>query len=520
MAKAIINGTEIEVDRGTSILSAAADAGHEIPHFCYHPALSSPANCRMCLVEVEGMPKLMPSCYTQVSDNMVIHTKSERVIKAQKAVLEFVLINHPVDCPICDQAGECKLQDYYIDYDTQDSRLRVQKMNKVKAHPIGPEVVYDGERCILCTRCIRFCEEVTETNELTTVERGDRAEIRTFPGKSLDNDYSVCVTDICPVGALTSRDFRFKTRVWLLTSTESICTGCSHGCNIHLDHFRNETQRYRPRFNPEVNDYWMCDVGRLSYKKLHTERALEPQINGKNANWFDATRSVAELLKTAVDSEKRVAFVISPQSSCEDLLLAKRFSIDILKTGLIFAGGNPAGESDGFLREKDKNPNTRGIEAIFQNEKIRPFSDLIDLMKDDQIDVLYMMGSELPVDDSTREIFMDGLQKLDSYILQSAHMGALSKKADLVLPACTHAEKNGTFVNYEGLAQSFTMAFSPRGLSLSDVDIFTRVAKVLGIDFGYKTFNDIQTEMFKIPERVAEVVSNETASDEPEAPVE
>ena len=270
MPTATINGKEVTVPRGTAIIRAAATLGINIPHFCYHPALSAPANCRMCLVEVEKARKLEPACYIKVNDGMVVYTESEKVVAARQAVLEFILINHPVDCPICDQAGECKLQDYYMAYDAKPSRLNTGKVGKQKVYPIGPEVVYDGERCILCTRCVRFCDQITGTSELTVVERGDRTEIRTFPGRELDNPYSMNVTDICPVGALTTRDFRFKCRVWLMSSSDSICTGCARGCSVHLDHHLGETQRYRPRFNPEVNEYWMCDEGRLSYKELNT----------------------------------------------------------------------------------------------------------------------------------------------------------------------------------------------------------------------------------------------------------
>ncbi len=296
-----INGEEVTVEEGTTILQAAAQLGYDIPHFCYHPALSIPANCRMCLVEVEGQGELQPSCYSPVADDMVVHTENDRVVKARKAILEFILVNHPVDCPVCDQAGECKLQDYYMAYDAQESRLRTEKQQKVKAYPIGPEVVYDGERCILCTRCVRFCEEITETNELTTVDRGDATEIRTFPGKELDNNYSMCTVDICPVGALTARDFRFKCRVWLMNSTDSICTGCSRGCNIHLDHFQNEIQRYRPRYNPDVNDYWMCDQGRYTYKEVHNDRLVDAYVDDEAVNWHRASEAIADRLSSFVE---------------------------------------------------------------------------------------------------------------------------------------------------------------------------------------------------------------------------
>ena len=499
MPKVTINGTEIEVDNGTSILRAAAEAGHDVPHFCYHPALSSPANCRMCLVEVEGWPKLQPACYTGVSDNMVVQTASERVVKAQKAVLEFILLNHPVDCPICDQAGECKLQDYYVDYDCQDSRQRTEKQNKVKAYPIGPEVVYDGERCILCTRCIRFCDEVSETSELTIVERGDRAEIRAFPGRDLDNAYSMCTTDICPVGALTSRDFRFKCRVWLLTSTDSVCTGCSQGCNIHLDHFRNEAQRYRPRYNPDVNDYWMCDSGRLSYKEIHEDRLTQPVINGADANWHEVAENIGAKLSRAADDGRNIAFVLSPQASCEDLYAAKVFCEQNLATEVVYWGGKPAGDSDNFLIKSDKNPNTRGVEAVWQDAVIEPFAALLADIKSGDVNVLYMMGHHVPVDEETTAEFLEAVEGVELFVLQSLAGSALAESANIVLPAASHAEKDGTFVNEDGVAQTFEQAFAAHGSALPDWQIFARIAKAMGKPFDFTSLSQIREKMFERP---------------------
>ncbi|MEM1349642.1 MAG: 2Fe-2S iron-sulfur cluster-binding protein, partial [Myxococcota bacterium] len=392
-----INGVEVEVDKGTTLLQAAAVAGYEVPHFCYHPALSAPANCRMCLVEVEGQRKLLPACYNTVADGWVVHTESEEVIKARKAVLEFILVNHPVDCPICDKAGECKLQDYYFAYDAQESRMRAEKQHKVKAYPIGPRVVYDGERCILCTRCIRFCEEITGTNELTLVDRDDKIEVRTFPGMELDNDYSLCTVDVCPVGALTSRDFRFKCRVWLLTSTESVCASCATNCSIHMDHFRNEVQRYRPRYNPQVNDYWMCDSGRMSYKLLHQGRLLSPLSNGARVTWRAVGRTLAAKMEAAATHGRRVAFVVSPQASCEDLHLAKMFVEQAIQADVkLYIGGRPFGPSDDFLRHADKNPNREGVRRVFVGlEQFGSLSQLAADLEEGAVDVVYMMGSEV-----------------------------------------------------------------------------------------------------------------------------
>jgi NADH-quinone oxidoreductase subunit G len=515
MPTVTINGTDIEVDKGTTILQAAAEAGYEVPHFCYHPALSIPANCRMCLVEIEDNPKLQPGCYSQVTDGMVVHTESERVIRARKAVLEFILVNHPVDCPICDQAGECKLQDYYMDYDAQESRLRTEKVQKVKVYPIGPDVVYDGERCILCTRCIRFCDEITGTGELTMISRGDTSEIRTFPGRDLDNNYAMCTVDICPVGALTSRDFRFKCRVWLLTSTESVCTGCSNGCNIHLEHFRNEIQRYRPRYNPEVNDYWMCDEGRLSYKEVHADRLLNPMTNGADLSWH----AVSEAFAGKAESIENMGFVVSPQASCEDLLLAKRFATELLGTTQLYLGGKPDGFRDDLLIKADKNPNTRGVEAVFGGlDEIASFDQLVDDMESGQVSALYMMGTHMPSDDSVKRRFHDMVGELDLFVLQSMHCGELCDEAHIALPACSHAEKDGTYVNVEGIAQPAYKAFDPHGESLPDWQIFMRLARAMGNAFSYTFPAQIREAMFEATEGPETEQAEDVAQDGQQEP--
>lgn len=503
MPKCTINGQTIEVERGTTVIQAAAELGFDIPHFCYHPALSVPANCRMCLVEVERARKLLPACYTTADEGMVVHTESERVHQSRRAVLEFILVNHPVDCPICDQAGECKLQDYYMDYDAQASRLRTAKVSKIKVYPIGPEVVYDGERCILCTRCVRFCNEITGTTELSVVERGDRAEIRTFPGMELDNNYSLCTVDLCPVGALTSRDFRFKCRVWLLTSTDSVCTGCSRGCSIHLEHHRNEIQRYRPRFNPEINEYWMCDEGRHTYKEVHQGRLQRPTIAGQTLTWPKAAARVAELLTKAVEGHDadKIAFVMSPQASCEDLYVARKFSEELLGAGRIFMNGRSSGEADDFLIAADKNPNTNGLLVMFPKDA-RPegFDALLAAMEAGEIEVLYMMGSELPTDEAGLALFRQLADKLDLFVLQAPRGDGLETIADVVLPSSTHAEKDGVYVNCDGYAQQAKRAFGPLYASLPDWQIFTRVADKMGKTLSTSAAGEVREAMFTLME--------------------
>lgn len=234
MIKITIDDKEFKVENGRTVIQAAQENGIEIPHFCWHPKLTISGNCRMCLVEIEKMPKLAIACATQVADGMVVKTMSDKAVKAREAVMEFLLINHPLDCPICDEAGECKLQDYSYKYSTGISRFNEDKVHKQKRVPIGPNVMFDSERCILCSRCIRFCDEIVGKHQLQFVQRGDQTRIETFPGEQLDNPYSMNVIELCPVGALTSRDFRFKARVWELSNTDSICTGCARGCNMNI----------------------------------------------------------------------------------------------------------------------------------------------------------------------------------------------------------------------------------------------------------------------------------------------
>ncbi len=511
------------MDRGTTVLQAAAELGFDIPHFCYHPALSIPANCRMCLVEVERARTLLPACCTQVTDKMVVHTENETVKQARRAVLEFILVNHPVDCPICDQAGECKLQDYYLAYDAQASRVRTTKVTKVKVYPLGPEVVYDGERCILCTRCVRFCNEVTGTAELTVVERGDRSGIRTFPGQELDNAYSMCTVDLCPVGALTSRDFRFKCRVWLLSSADSICTGCSRGCAIHMEHHQSEVQRYRPRYNPEVNEYWMCDEGRLSYKELHREdRLTKLQINGASFTWPQGLEKAASMLGGAIESHGKdgVGVVFSPQATCEDLFMARRFALEALGTNNHYVGGKPGGQGDDFLITPDKDPNRNGLLVMFpRRSRPAPFEQLIEDMRSGKIRVLYMMGSEIPVEGQLREDFLAEVAKLDLFVLQASRGGELADTARIILPACTHAEKDGTFINVDGIAQSVTKAFEPHGRSRADWQIFMRLGRKMGAEMSYTFFKELREEMVALmTKNTTEVDEEPPAEEEPQQP--
>src|SRR3972149_6006420 len=304
MPKFVLDKKEIEFTQGETIMQAGVRNGIDIPNFCWHPSLSVSGNCRICLVEIEKMPKLAIACATLAADGMVVHTSSQKALAARNAVMEFLLINHPLDCPICDEAGECKLQDYAYAHSTGESRFTEEKVHKDKRVSLGTYVMFDAERCISCSRCIRFCEEIAKDPELTFIKRGDRVTIVTYPGEEMDNPYSMNTIDICPVGALTSRNFRFKARVWDMSSTNSICIGCSRGCNTEIWVRNDEILRLTPRHNEEVNSYWMCDHGRLNtFKFVNAENRIDaPQLRKEGqfikSSWDEALNEAASRLKS------------------------------------------------------------------------------------------------------------------------------------------------------------------------------------------------------------------------------
>ncbi len=321
-----IDGREVQVAEGTNLVEAAKKAGIEIPTYCYHPGLRVVGQCRICFVEVEGMPRLVTACSTPVTDGMVVLTDSERVKEARAAVMEFLLENHPLDCPVCDQAGECYLQDYSFDHglDTThmvDERRRYPGMER---RMIGPHVVQNQNRCIHCTRCIRFTQEISETWDLTMKKRGNHQYIDTFDGAPLDNPWSACVADVCPVGALTVKEFRFRARVWHLEETPSICFGCSIGCNILIGHHEKVVHRFIPRENPEINGWWMCDYGRFLCEDLNRRDITDPLVDGSPASWKAAVLHMAALAGAGAE----LLVIASANTSNEALFLAKKLFAD------------------------------------------------------------------------------------------------------------------------------------------------------------------------------------------------
>jgi NADH-quinone oxidoreductase subunit G len=488
MVTATIDGREVVVKPGTIVIEAAKSIGIDIPFYCYHKRLSIAANCRMCLVEMSNAPmgKLMPACQMPLGEGVEVKTATPRVADQQRATLEFLLLHHPVDCSICDQAGECKLQDYYMKYDRQPSRLDIPKLQKGKRVPLGPTVVLDQERCILCTRCVRFMREVAKAPQLGVAERGNESFITTFPGQPLDDKYSGNVVDICPVGALTSTDFRFRGRVWFMSSARSICTGCARGCNVFLDYMGETSYRYRPRENEEVNQEWMCDDGRVSYRVLNQDRVLAAREGrgtaartvGREAAVAAAAAALAEHARAGT-----LAVLLSPAASLEDLLAAAMVAREGLGLSEAFLGGRRDGWQDDFLKRADENPNRKGAEmaAAAHGLALHGFADLAAAVAAGRVKAVWAVGTEVPDAHAA-----EGLASLEVLVAQSVGAGGLAGLATVLLPAAPHAEGDGTFVNFEGRLQRFEMAYYPRGESRPHWALAGALGKALGLPTDWK----------------------------------
>jgi NADH-quinone oxidoreductase subunit G len=489
---AVIDGQEVVAKPGTTVIEAAKALGIEIPYYCYHKRLSIAANCRMCLVEMSNAPggKLMPACQMPLAEGVAVKTDTPRVKDQARATLEFLLLNHPVDCAICDQAGECKLQDYYMKYDRQPSRLDVPKVKKEKRVPLGPLVTLDQERCILCTRCVRFMREVAKNPQLGVAERGNESFITTFPGQPLDDPYAGNVVDICPVGALTSTDFRFRGRVWFMSAARSICTGCSRGCNTFLDYMNETAFRYRPRENDAVNQEWMCDHGRGTYKALNHERVLLAREGrgaaGKPVARAQAAQAAADVLLSASNAGT-LGVLLSPCASLEDLLVAATVAKDGLSAREVYVGGRADGWQDDFLKRADENPNRKGLELVAAalGLAVRPAADLAAAVERGAVRAVWAVGTELP-----DPALADRIAAAETLVVQAQNDGPLARAATVLLPAATHAESDGTFVNFEGRAQRFELAWFPRGEVRAHWALAAEVGKALRLKLAFATARD------------------------------
>lgn len=482
MPKLTLDGKEIEFEQGQTIIQAAKANGITIPHFCWHESLSVSGNCRMCLVDVEKIPKLVIACATVAADGMVVHVNSEKAIAARNAVMEFLLINHPLDCPICDEAGECKLQDYAYSHSIGESRFTEEKNHKDKRVPLGPNIMFDGERCISCSRCIRFCDEIAKDPELTFIKRGDRVTIVTYPGEEMDNPYALNTVDICPVGALTSKDFRFRARVWDMSANDSICTGCSRGCNIQLWVRNNEVMRLTPRENQQVNSFWMCDHGRIeTYKYINAEdRVNGPYVRHEGTlnkvDWKEAISKAAKELKSF--TKDQIAFIGSPYATNEDNFVFAKFVKSFGSDNLDFMRHLNPEFGDEILRRNDVTPNSLGAElvGVKPGNKGLNLSQIIDSIQKGKIKALYLLEDDII---SSNPEFENILSKLDLFIVHATNFNKSTTLADIVFPAATYAEKNGTMVNFQGFVQRLKPAAATLevdramdGMELSRLDKF------------------------------------------------
>jgi NADH-quinone oxidoreductase subunit G len=483
-----IDGQEVTVEQGTSIIQAAEKLGIFIPRYCFHPGLSVAGSCRMCLVEVENLPNLQISCYILAQDGMKVVTDSPRVQAARRAMLELLLSNHPLDCPVCDQSGECDLQNFYMEHGRYQSRFLENKIKRKKAFPIGTHVMLDQERCILCTRCVRFTEEVSRSNELGVFNRGNHSTIELYPDQTLDNLYSGNVIDICPVGALTEREFRFQCRVWYLQTEESICNGCARGCNINFHFNTSRTYkaggkrvfRVKPRYNPDVNQWWICDLGRFGYPFIDENRIEYPCLRGAKelepTSWESAIDQAASVIQNSLESHggDSVGVIVSPQLSNEELLVAHRLFVEELQLTNV-ALQNPwqePGQEDGFLLKSDRNPNTRGAQAIgFQGDA----RSLLEKVSSGKIRVLYICWHSFDNDEAQKL-----LGSAECIIFQGVNWNQTAEIATVVLPDATHAEKDGTFTNFEGRIQRFKQALLPLEEARPGTEILSLLAERLG----------------------------------------
>jgi NADH-quinone oxidoreductase subunit G len=496
-----IDGRQIEAQSGSTVIQAADRAGIFIPRYCYHPGLTIAGNCRICLVEIEKNPKLQIACNAPVTDGMVVHTHSPKAEDGRRAVLEFLLANHPLDCPVCDQSGECDLQNFYMTFGLYDPRFREQKVKKKKAVAVGPHVMLDQERCILCSRCVRFTDEVSKSGELGIFNRGDRAELNVYPGQQLDNKYSGNVVDICPVGALTDRDFRFKARVWYLSSARTVCNGCSQGCNIDMHYALNKPHlnagarvlRIKPRYNADVNQWWICDEGRYGFGWVDRDRLTRVQHRGADSTWDEAMAAIPPVLARFRRNGARLGVIASPQLTTEELYLIR----EIFQTGLgarVTASLPSApGDSDDFLIKADKTPNARGAALLgLAGEGAIPAATLVADALEGGLSALWVFGGDLAAfaGDAALQTLA---QSLELFVFSGTNASATAAAAHWVLPSAAYVEKDGTFVNCHSRIQRVGRALPPLPGTREDWRVLLDVAHSLGQPLSSRTPKEVFT---------------------------
>lgn len=512
-----IDGVEVTVPKGTKVIEAAKEVGKVIPHFCYHPGLPVDGNCRMCIADVrtwnpraeKHMPARRPAvtCWTDAEDNMLVFTDTDEVKKSRATVMEFLLINHPIDCPICDKAGECMLQDYYMLHDNSRSELRDEKVHKPRLVPFGERIVYNGERCILCSRCTRFTEHVTKTHELGIVNRGDRAIVEVVQGGDFKNNYTDCVADVCPVGALTKTDFRFKKRVWFLKHTESVCGGCSRNCNTVIDHDGDEIIRIMPRERMGVNDWWMCNEGRDLYKELAaTDR---PDGHKLNAAPIDEAALLAWIGAILADKKKAkgegVAAIAGSWMSNEEAYLFANLIGKQLKCGAMDVKtdrtrGLPA---DDLLHTDDHNPNRKGVVdagCVPGKKEGKDLAAILEACEAGEIDTLFIWGAGLQSNCESYIAMAGALSKVANVIQITSELDAVSNLATAVVSLRNWAESNGTWTNFEGHHSRFKKGLRPPKAAADGFEFLLALHEAAGIKPPVKSLRDCRKKLKQDPD--------------------
>jgi NADH-quinone oxidoreductase subunit G len=499
MPKLTIDGVEIEAQDGQTVLQVALENGIHIPHFCYHPRLKIAGNCRMCLVEIEKVPKLQISCGTEVRDGMVVDTKSEKVIKARRAVLEFLLINHPLDCPICDQSGECKLQDYCFEHGQSTSRYTEEK-NTFHRMNIGPDISRDMNRCIHCTRCIRYMRDIVGDEVLALSERGHHATVGPYLEKDMPGEFSLNLAAVCPVGALTSKRFRFKGRSWLMKKTRTLCAGCARGCNVYAWSCQDEILRLTPAENDFVNKSWLCNPGYMSIKDIQaSDRILVPTRS-------TAIEEAAGKIKAFIDEGQaaQVAVLASPRLTNEDNFAIAKLAREVIGTEslAVVLGPEDVGPFDSeqplaewFIRA-DKNPNTRGANDIINTTaEPRIARKIIDDVASGAIRAMLIFSEDPETAFVDYAGLIETLENLDFLLVVDNKPTKTTELASLLVPEASFAEKDGTFTNEQGRIQKLQAAIAPQGESQSAWQTAQQLAGFLGTDWNYNTAADISAEI-------------------------
>jgi len=506
MATVHINGAAVDIgDEKLNLVQAAKKAGVEIPSYCWHPALSVVASCRMCLVEVgekkpDGtvamQPRVVPACQTPAKDGTVVNTISEKAKYAQERTLESLLLNHPLDCPVCDKAGECMLQDFTFRYGRATTRMIEEKNTPPNKDYIGDNVTLFTDRCIMCSRCVRFTREISGTSELQILNRGHHAEIDIFPDEPLNNKLATNVVDLCPVGALCSKDFLYKQRVWFLKSQQSVCADCSTGCSTHVDSNKDIVYRLRPRDNPQAQGYFMCDEGRLDYEYVNAkERFQQPlaRVEGKLTPlpWEKLVGQIrTELAGLAKKKPDSIGAVLSPFLTVEEAYLLAKLMKSISAKARLYLGhvpvrgkddqypqdryGNPVGPAK-FTIRAEKCPNRRGVEAVLRqlHGEVVPFETAVRDAGNGSLQALYATAAYSPnAGEWYQAAQLDSLKKTPTLIVQDLMPSTLSAEAKYVIPASTWAEKDGVFVNHANLAQAIHWAVRPGWFGRTDGQVF------------------------------------------------